>query len=89
MKELRLIADDRTGPDTAAQFVTAARPILVFAGGRLPPLLPASFAIDAETRELAAGAAAEMSSRFAVLLQADDGVIAFKKVDSLLREPGP
>jgi D-threonate/D-erythronate kinase len=90
MKELRLIADDLTGAlDAAAHFVTAGRPIPVFSGARLPLVLPGSFAIDIGTRDLAAGAAAQVAARYAVMLPVGEDVVAFKKVDSLLRgHPG-
>jgi len=85
-----LIADDLTGAlDAAAQFVTAARPIPVFMGGRLPATLPASFAIDGGTREMDGAAAAAASSLHAAFLESGPEVLAFKKVDSLLRgHPG-
>src|SRR5580698_6397310 len=86
MKELRLIADDLTGAlDTAAHFVTPERAIPVFSAAKMPPLLPGSFAIDIGTRDWAAGAAAQPAARHAVMLHPMEGVIAFKKVDSLLR----
>src|SRR5271170_7626212 len=90
MKELRLVADDLTGAlDAAAPFVTAGRSLPVFLGGKAPASLPPSFAIDAGTRELPGDEAALISGTYAWMLEAGEGVIAFKKVDSLLRgNPG-
>jgi uncharacterized protein YgbK (DUF1537 family) len=90
MKQLQLIADDLTGAlDTAVQFVTPGHPLPVFLSGRLPGVVPGSFAIDSGSRERDAAHAAAAASHHAGFFGADPGVIAFKKVDSLLRgHPG-
>jgi D-threonate/D-erythronate kinase len=90
MKRLQLIADDLTGAlDTAAQFVTPTQSIPVFLSGRLPASLPGSFAIDGGTREMEGKAASAASRRHCAFFEIGPGVVAFKKVDSLLRgHPG-
>lgn len=82
---LRLLADDLTGAlDTAAQFVARTGPVPVF--WTPPAALPASAAIDSGTREQGAAAAAVVADLAAMLAPAAE-VIAFKKLDSLLRGP--
>jgi len=78
---LRLLADDLTGAlDSAARFVPITGPVAV----RWDTVLAdGPSAIDTGTRELPARAAAAVMERFAALL--DDGVPAFKKIDSQLR----
>jgi uncharacterized protein YgbK (DUF1537 family) len=89
MTLLRLIGDDLTGAlDTAAQFAVATRPIPVFWGELLPASLPAAFAIDAGTRETDDKSSAVVAARHAPLLAPGPGVIAFRKLDSLLRGHG-
>ncbi len=86
MPELRLLADDLTGAlDAAAQFATAARPLPVFLGHRVPGALPRDFAIDLATRERDPASSAGIVRLRAGLLQPGRGAIAFFKVDSLLR----
>jgi D-threonate/D-erythronate kinase len=61
----------------------------VYPSGRVPVLLPASFAIDAGTRDAAPGEAALLSLQYARQLEPHPSAVAFKKVDSLLRgNPG-
>jgi uncharacterized protein YgbK (DUF1537 family) len=92
---LRLVADDLTGAlDTAAQFVgrTGQVPVFwndVFWTAGSPEALPPNAAIDAGTREQGAGEAAAVAARLAPVLAPAPGVVAFRKLDSLLRgHPG-
>ena len=83
---LRLLADDLTGAlDTAAQFVSRTGPVPVFwtrpGGGEMPP----SAAFDSFTRDGGPAEAVSAVSGLADVLEWAPGVIAFKKVDSLLR----
>ncbi len=77
-----LLADDLTGAlDTAARFVPLVGPIPVVPAGA--PIPDGPVAIDAGTRELTASDAV---ARLAPLLPVLAGsVLAFKKIDSLLR----
>jgi uncharacterized protein YgbK (DUF1537 family) len=90
MKLLRLIADDLTGAlDSAAQLAGPGREIPVFPGHRIPAELPREFAVDAASREVEAAEAEGSAARHAPHLAPGRGVIAFRKVDSLLRgHPG-
>jgi len=90
MKLLRLIADDLTGAlDSAAQFARLGREIPVYPGDRVPERPPEEFALDAASREMEAAEAEGSAARHAPLLAPGRGVIAFRKVDSLLRgHPG-
>ncbi len=86
MTSLRLLADDLTGAlDTAAELVGLVGPVPVFWHGAVPPVLPASAALDSGTRELGRPAAAAVVSGLAASLSGAD--IAYKKIDSLLRGP--
>jgi uncharacterized protein YgbK (DUF1537 family) len=87
---LRLIADDLTGAlDTTAQFVEPGRPIPVFLNGELPSTPPEAFSIDGATREQDEAFAVATAARLAPLLAPGHGVLAYRKVDSLLRgHPG-
>ena len=81
---LRLLADDLTGAlDTAAEFVGVCGAIEVSWADALPAGLPASLAVDTGTRERDKAESAAIVERLTPLLQ--DGAIAYKKVDSLLR----
>lgn len=83
---LRLVADDLTGAlDTAAQFVVSTGPVPVFWTRPAIDALPPSAAIDSGTRECDAAAAAAVAADLAAVLAPAPGVIAFKKLDSLLR----
>jgi uncharacterized protein YgbK (DUF1537 family) len=89
MTLLRLIADDLTGAlDAAAPFASADRPIPVFSADSLPPVLPPSYAVDLGTRERDRGSAAALAARHAGRVWPAPGVIAFRKLDSLLRGSG-
>jgi uncharacterized protein YgbK (DUF1537 family) len=86
MNPLRLIADDLTGAlDTTAQFVEPGRPIPVFLNGELPGVPPEAFAIDSATRERDEAFAAATATRLAPILAPGHSVLAYRKVDSLLR----
>lgn len=86
MTRLRLLADDLTGAlDTAARFVGLTGPVPVFWPGRVPGRLPPSAAIDSGTREQAGAAAAATTGGLAGFLETAPGVIAYLKMDSLLR----
>src|SRR4051794_5033136 len=87
---LRLIADDLTGAlDTAAQFVPLTGPVPVFWPGRIPDTAPPSAAIDSGTREQDAAEAAATAAGLAGILTPGPDVIAWFKLDSLLRgHPG-
>jgi len=81
---LRLLADDLTGAlDTAAEFVGVCGAIEVRWAEALPAGVPASLAVDTGTRERDTAESVAIVERLAPLLQ--DGAIAYKKVDSLLR----
>lgn len=81
---LRLLADDLTGAlDTGAEFAAVAAPLHVFWHGGLPDVLPANAAVDSGTREQDEATARDVVARLALMLGA--GVIAYKKVDSLMR----
>ncbi len=88
MPVLHLIADDLTGAlDTAAQFVGCIGAIPVCWLGGLEPV--ASLAMDSGTREASAERAQAVAGDLAPLLSPRPGLIAFKKLDSLLRgHPG-
>jgi len=78
----RLPADDLTGAlDSAARFVPLVGTVPTF--WRAPLALPATAAIDGETREISPGTLAAAMRALAPLLDGAD--IAFKKIDSLLR----
>ncbi len=82
MTTLRLLADDLTGAlDSAAGFVPLVGTVPTF--WRAPLAMPATAAIDGETREIAARELAAAMRALAPLLDGAD--IAFKKIDSLLR----
>jgi uncharacterized protein YgbK (DUF1537 family) len=82
MTTLRLLADDLTGAlDSAARFVPLVGTVPTF--WRAPLALPATAAIDGETREISPGTLAAAMRALAPLLDGAD--IAFKKIDSLLR----
>jgi len=82
MTTLRLLADDLTGAlDSAARFVPLVGTVPTF--WRAPLALPATAAIDSETREISPGALAAAMRALAPLLDGAD--LAFKKIDSLLR----
>jgi D-threonate/D-erythronate kinase len=88
MPSLRLLADDLTGAvDTAAEFVGLCGPVEVRWANRLPTIIPQSLALDSGTREYPRTKAAEIVRGFAPLLR--DGVIAYKKIDSLMRGAWP
>jgi uncharacterized protein YgbK (DUF1537 family) len=81
---VRLLADDLTGAlDTAAELAGLAGPVPTFWQGRFSERLPASVALDSETRELAKAEAAACVTDLARLIVGAD--IAYKKIDSLLR----
>jgi uncharacterized protein YgbK (DUF1537 family) len=90
MKQLRLMADDLTGAlDSAAQFVTPARAIPAYLNGGPAASVEGDLAVDCATRELDGARSARLAARHAPMLAPGPGVIAFKKVDSLLRgHPG-
>jgi uncharacterized protein YgbK (DUF1537 family) len=90
MNKLRLVADDLTGAlDSAAQFAAPARVIPVFPNRALPEPLAGDLAVDAASREEDGPAAEEIAARLSAILEPGPGVVAFKKVDSLLRgHPG-
>jgi hypothetical protein len=82
MITLRLLADDLTGAlDSAARFVPLVGTVPTF--WRAPLALPATAAIDGETREICPSALAAAMRALAPLLDGAD--LAFKKIDSLLR----
>lgn len=86
MTKLRLIADDLTGAlDSAAQFAGLGLSIPVFPDWGLPASLPEEFAVDASTREADSRSAEAVAARLAPLLSPAEDLVAFKKVDSLLR----
>jgi uncharacterized protein YgbK (DUF1537 family) len=86
MHPLRLIADDLTGAlDTTAPFVEPGRPIPVFLNGDLPAAPPEAYSIDGATRERDEAFAAATATRLAPVLAPGHGVLAYRKVDSLLR----
>jgi uncharacterized protein YgbK (DUF1537 family) len=85
---VRLVADDLTGAlDTAAQFVARGGPMPVF--WTHPETLPARAAFDTGTREQGpAEAPAQAAALIHILgpsLSHSTGMVAFKKLDSLLR----
>ena len=83
MTAVRLLADDLTGAlDTAAELTPLAGPLPVHWASALPPVLPASCAVDTGTREKDWHVANAAVARLAPDL-ADAG-LSFKKVDSLL-----
>jgi uncharacterized protein YgbK (DUF1537 family) len=84
MITLRLLADDLTGAlDTAAQLAPLVGRLPVLWAGRLPAAFPPSCAIDSGTREKRE---LDAVTGLAALAQALGGsMLAFKKVDSLLR----
>jgi D-threonate/D-erythronate kinase len=89
MNPLRLVADDLTGAlDAAAPFASPGRPVPVFAGDRLPAVMPASYAVDLGTRDLERASAAALAARHAGLLRPGRTRTAFRKLDSLLRGHG-
>ena len=81
--KIRILADDLTGAlDTAAPFASVRAPVpVVWWPGR--PDDDGDLALDAETRDLAATAAARRVENLAPGLRG--AAIAFKKLDSLLR----
>jgi len=84
MASVRLLADDLTGAlDTAAEFVGLCGPFDVTWPEALSTNSAPSLAIDSGTRERAKAESAEIVERLAPPLQ--EGTIAYKKVDSLLR----
>jgi uncharacterized protein YgbK (DUF1537 family) len=84
MPSLRLLADDLTGAlDTAAEFVGLCGAFDVAWAGALPSDLPPCLAVDTGTRELDKTRSVDIVDSLLPLLR--DGVIAYKKVDSLLR----
>lgn len=86
LQAIRLLADDLTGAlDSAAAFAAPDRPVAVCWRGNIPA--EGHLVIDSATREVSDAVAAERVARFAPLLWSEDGTIAFKKVDSLLRGP--
>ncbi len=81
MERPRLLADDLTGAlDSAARFVPFAGPVPCVWGGDFPA---GPLAVDSGTRDLSEAAARSTVERLAGSLE--DGVPAFKKIDSLLR----
>jgi uncharacterized protein YgbK (DUF1537 family) len=81
---LRLLADDLTGAlDTAAELVGLTGPVQTYWHGAVPQTLPANAALDSGTRELMAAPAAAIVT--ALTAHLTDAVIAYKKIDSLLR----
>jgi uncharacterized protein YgbK (DUF1537 family) len=81
---VRLLADDLTGAlDTAAEFVGLCGPFDVTWPEALSANRSPNLAIDSGTRELARADSVEIVERLAPLLH--EGMIAYKKVDSLLR----
>jgi D-threonate/D-erythronate kinase len=89
---VRLVADDLTGAlDTAAQFVARSGPMPVF--WTHPATLPPSAAFDTGTREQGPAEAAAKAATLARILDPSmpastpppRGMVAFKKLDSLLR----
>jgi uncharacterized protein YgbK (DUF1537 family) len=83
---LRLVADDLTGAlDTAAQFVASTGPVPVFWTHPAADTLPPTVAIDSGTREQQPAMAAAVAAELAAVLAPAPDVIAFKKLDSLLR----
>jgi uncharacterized protein YgbK (DUF1537 family) len=81
---LRLLADDLTGAlDTAAQFTALLGPVPVRWDADMRGT--SSFAMDSATRETSAVVAAAKVSEFASMLVLQPGVLAYKKLDSLLR----
>ena len=83
---LRLLADDLTGAlDTAAELVGLTGPVRTYWHGAVPQTLPPNAALDSGTRELMPGPAAAIVSELTAHLT--DAVIAYKKIDSLLRGP--
>lgn len=84
MTRVRMLADDLTGAlDTAAEFVGLCGPFDVVWGDAPAASNCLSVAIDSGTRERSRAESVEIVTRLAPLLQ--DGEIAYKKVDSLLR----
>ena len=84
MPSLRLLADDLTGAlDTAAEFVGLCGAFDVAWAGALPSDLPSCLAVDTGTRELDKAQSIDIVGSLLPLMQ--DGAIAYKKVDSLLR----
>jgi uncharacterized protein YgbK (DUF1537 family) len=84
MTNVRLLADDLTGAlDTAAEFVALCGPFDVTWPEALSTNSSPNLAIDSGTRELAKAGSVEIVGRLAPLLH--EGMIAYKKVDSLLR----
>ncbi|MEP7457456.1 four-carbon acid sugar kinase family protein [Phyllobacterium sp. SB3] len=83
--ELRLLADDVTGAlDTAAQFTAALGPIPVHWGSDMR-IVSGSMGLDSATREGSTADAAAKIATLATVLIAGPDILAFKKLDSLLR----
>lgn len=84
MTSVRLLADDLTGAlDTAAEFVGLCGPFDVTWPEASAPQASGSLAIDSGTREQSKAESVEIVGRLVPHLQ--EGTIAYKKVDSLLR----
>jgi uncharacterized protein YgbK (DUF1537 family) len=76
---VRIVADDLTGAlDTAAPLVALAGPLPVYWDRAVIPAVAGSFALDTESRDVAAPGSAWLEA----FAGAD---LAFKKIDSLLR----
>lgn len=84
MALLRLLADDLTGAlDTAAEFVGLCGPLDVSWIETLPATLSGNLVLDSGTRELDKAQVLPVMERLVPVLY--DAIIAFKKVDSLMR----
>ncbi|MDA9412338.1 four-carbon acid sugar kinase family protein [Bradyrhizobium sp. CCBAU 45384] len=84
MTRVRMLADDLTGAlDAAAEFVGLCGPFDVIWSEASAASVLRSLAIDSGTRERSKTESVEIVTRLAPLLQ--DGEVAYKKVDSLLR----